>query len=133
VRQEISSPDSSLGEAPTAELIELALRQTGDLVRAEASLVKAELEENALGAIVAAVNMVATVVLFVLTVALNTINTLLILETNLPTTLLTTAGILVVFGLVAAIAGIHMAPKGVLGRSRERVAAEIHHIEDHAS
>jgi len=123
----------SIGEAPTSELIELALHQTRELVRAEASLAKAELKEDALGALVASANLVAAVILLVLAIALGSIAALLMLGAHLPTALLTTAGILVVFGIVAAVAGVRVAPKRVLGRSRERVAADLRQIEDHAS
>ena len=133
MRQEVSQSRPSLGEAPTGELIELALRQTGDLVRAEASLATAELKEDALGVVVATVNMVAAVVFLVMALALGAIGTLLVLGAHLPTALLATAGLLVVFGLVAAFAGIRLAPKRILKRSRERVAAELREIEDHAS
>jgi hypothetical protein len=133
VRHEVSSSDSSLGQAPTAELIELALRQTGELVRAEASLAKAELMEDASGAIVATLNVVVAVVFLVFAVALGSVAVSLLLGAGLPTALLSTAGVLAVFGLVAVGIGLRAAPRRFLGRSRERVAAEIRQIEDHAS
>jgi len=141
VRREVSpsgsrfndAPAAELVDAPTAELIQLALRQTGDLVRAEASLATAELKADAFGAIVATVNMVAAVVLLALAAALGAVAALLALGASMPAALFATAGILVVFGVVAVLAGARLAPRQILGRSRERVAAEIREIEDHAS
>lgn len=133
MQHEITPSGSSLGDAPTAELVELALRQTGELVRAEATLATEELKADAFGALVATINMVAAVVLLVLAVALGAVGGLLFAGTGLPAALLITAGGLVVCGLVAAIVGVRLAPKRILEHSRERVAAEIRQIEDHAS
>jgi hypothetical protein len=132
VRHEVSSSQSSICDAPTAELIALALRQTGELVRAEASLATDELKEDAFGAIAATVNILAAVVLFVLAIAIGAVAISLLLGADLPTALLATSGILGVLGLAAVVVGVRLAPKSVLGRSRERVAAEIREIEDHA-
>lgn len=127
------APPAELIDAPTAELIQLALRQTGDLVRAEASLATAELKADTFGAIVATVNMVAAVVLLALAAALGAVAALLALGASVPAALFTTAGILVVFGVVAGLVGIRLAPRQILEHSRERVGAEIREIEDHAS
>jgi hypothetical protein len=133
VRQDASPSRPGLSDAPTGELLELALRQAGDLVRAEASLATAELKGDVLGALVATVNMVAAVVLLALAVALGAIAALLTLGAGLPTTLFATAGVLASFGFVATFLCLRSLPRTVLERSRERVADEIRQIEDHAS
>jgi protein-S-isoprenylcysteine O-methyltransferase Ste14 len=122
-----------LRNEPTAQLIELALRQTGDLVRAEASLATAELRADAVGALVATIAVMAGIVLFSLAVAFGVAAALLVSGVNLPVSLLATGAVLAALGGVTAIVSLRVVPRNVMVRSRQRVASKIRDIEDHAS
>jgi len=121
-----------LREASTSELVELALRQTGALVRAEAALAAAELKAEASGALLAATGMTAAVALFTLAVASLVIAVLLMLGATPLTVSLVTAGILATLGGVALAIAKRLAPKTLLERSRERIASELAEIEHRA-
>lgn len=108
------------------------MRQTGKLVRAEASLATAELREDAVGALLAAVTAIAGIVMFSLALACGVAAAFLIAGMGVLAALLATGGVLAAIGGITGIVCIRIAPKRVIARSRERVASKIHDIEDHA-
>lgn len=126
-------PGANLRNAPTVQLLELALRQTGNLVRAEASLATAELREDAFGALLAAVTGMAGVFFFTLAIGCGIAAALLASGVHVLTALLSTACILAALGGITGVISLKMVPKKVAARSRERVASTLRDIEDHAS
>lgn len=130
---EASASSTPLHGAPTAELIELALRQTGALVRAEASLATAELRADASAALLSAVAMIAAVTLFGLAIALLVAALLFALGEDLIVVLVGSGGTLGVLAGVAGFVALRILPKDLLRRSRERISGEIRRIEDHAA
>jgi hypothetical protein len=134
VNPEPSPPGASLRNAPTVELLELALRQAGALVRAEVTLATAELRADAVAALLGAVGVITAVALFALAIALLAAAIMLILGANLVTTLFGTACVLAALGGVAIIAATRIVPKqGILRKSRERVAEEFREVGEHAA
>jgi hypothetical protein len=123
----------NLENAPTAELVERALRETGDLVRAEASLATAELKEEATIALFAVGMSTAAVALLAIGVACGVAAVLLAIGANVEATLFGTAGILAALSATVALVSKHMAPKRILERTRGRVSAEIREIRDRAT
>ena len=132
MQPEAPASGATLQNAPTIQLIELALRQTGNLVRAEASLATAELRADAVSALLAAVTAIAGIVLLCLAIAFGVAAVLLVSGVKTTVALFVTGGVLAALGSFTVLVGMRIAPKGVAAHSRERVASKIRNIEDRA-
>lgn len=113
-----------------SELVELALRQTGALVRAEAALAAAELRAEASEALLAAASMTAAMAFFALAITSLIVAVLLILGANVLTVSFATAGTLAALGALTLLVTKHFAPKNLLPKSRARIASDVREIED---
>ena len=134
MQPEPSPPGAVLREARTVELLELALRQTGALVRAEISLATAELRADALATLLAAVSIIVAVALFALALALLVAVVLLAWGASVVTTLVGTACALVGIGTIAVFWATRLVPKkGILSKSRERLADDFRQVGEHAA
>jgi hypothetical protein len=128
-----STQEPDLNDASAGELLENAFRQTADLVRAEASLATAELKTELISAVVAVAATTAALALATLAIAFLAAAVLFALGAGIAVLLAGTGGILAALAVTAWLVASKALPKKVLPHTRERVSAEIHRIEDHAT
>ena len=126
-------PPHQVGEPPISELVEDALHDVTELVRAEFSLAAQEFKKEATMAVGAAAAWAATAAFSTIALTLLIPAVLLGAGVRWPMALLGTAGIFAALAMAAFLLARRLMPARILGRTRDRVARDVQQIEDHAS
>ncbi|HEX7668209.1 MAG TPA: phage holin family protein [Polyangiaceae bacterium] len=131
----MSGPEqpSKLREPPIGDLIQDALHDATELVRAEFSLAAAELKKEAGLAMGAAAAWAATATFAVIAFTLLVAGAFLAAGAHWPVALLGTAGVFVALAIAGAVVARRLAPRHILGQARDRVANDVRQIKEHAS
>jgi uncharacterized membrane protein YqjE len=124
---------NKVGEPPISDLVEQALRDATELVRAELSLAAEELKKEATMAMGAAATWAATATFAVIAFTMLVMAAFLAAGADWPIALLGTAVVFLTLAIAGAIIARRLVPKHILGRTRDRVANDLRQIKDHAS